>query len=46
MSTPGRPNRGTAVRLGGKARSAKEAPMSFYCELACSETSRAMMMAG
>jgi xylulokinase len=28
MSAPGRPKRGTAVRLGGKARSAKAAPMS------------------
>ena len=28
MSAPGRPERGTAVRLGGKARSTRGAPMS------------------
>ena len=46
MSAPGRPKRGTAPCLGGKARSAKGAHVRSYRELVCSETSRAMMMAG
>ena len=45
MSAPGRPKR-ELLPLGGKARSAKGALMTSYREVVCSETRRAMMMAG
>ena len=46
IRAPGRPQR-ELLHLRGTARSANgSTPLRFYCELVCSETSRAMMMAG